>query len=483
MKKTLTFYSALFFLLLLLQRGSGVLIKIVLANGITPYEYGLISFVALSLPAMLQFITNFNFANILSHSVEGKKYFGFTIVATLIMVFSLSIILWVVKDLFFEYLNLPQEGWNFYYFVIIISLLSVGILADFIGLYTGLKLYALPGILATIPTIVRLLVIIYLIYTGVTSTFIILLVFALSNIVPLLLMFISHEQRKYLSLITTIHIPDRKIFVFGAAVFIIGAYPSIGQYIVKIVLSHEIGILWQGYYDVSLTLASLIMFALGTISYISIPEATDSNENDIYKLGGLADVTRGFFALTILFVIVLYFYSDYLVILLFSENYLAGARYVFILAIGFLFLYIQTFLANLNLSFTKDIKDYIVLGLMPIILLPFFFFLTQFMIIFFHEKGYDNGFLGAYISYTVLLIVLTLATVLYCKNRTPIRILFHKIDRMIISIAVTFLFITYFNPSPIAGIISGSLLFTFLAAGTGYINKTMILEVFSSTKK
>jgi O-antigen/teichoic acid export membrane protein len=483
MKKTLTFYSVLFFLLLLLQRGSGVLIKIVLANGITPYEYGLISFVALSLPAMFQFITNFNFANILSHSEEGKQYFGFTIVATLAMVFSLSAILWVMKDSFFAYLNLPQDGWNLYYFVVVISLFTIGILGDFIGLYTGLKLYALPGILATIPTIVRLLVIIYLMYIGVTSTFIILLVFALSNIVPMILIFISKGQRSYLSLIPAIHIPDRRIFFFGASIFIIGAFPSIGQYIVKIVLSHEIGILWQGYYDVSLTLASLIMFALGTISYISIPEATNSNKDGIYKLGGLADVTRGFFALTILFVIMLYFYSDYLVTLLFTENYLIGAKYVFILAIGFLFLYIQTFLANLNLSFTKSIRDYIVLGVMPIVLLPFFFILTQLLIPFFRERGYGNGFLGAYVSYTVLLIVLTIATILFCRDRTPIRILFYKIDRMVISIAVTFLCIAYLHPSPVAGIVLGSLLFTFLTAVTGYVNKTMILEVFLSTKK
>jgi len=308
-------------------------------------------------------------------------------------------------------------------------------------------------------------------------------VFALSNIVPLLLIFASKGQRSYFSLIPKIHIPDRKIFFFGASIFIIGAFPSIGQYIVKVVLSHEIGILWQGYYDVSLTLASLIMFALSTISYISIPEATDSNRNEIYKLGGLADVTRGFFAITVLFAIMLYFYSDFLVALLFTENYIIGAKYVFILAIGFLFLYIQTFLANLNLSFTKRIRDYLVLGGMPLVLLPFFFILTQILIPYFQGLGYGNGFLGAYVSYTVLLIVLTIATVLYCRDRTPIRILFYKLERLLISIAVTCVAIAYFHPSPVAGIVLGSLLFTLLAAATGYVNKTMILEVFFSSKK
>jgi O-antigen/teichoic acid export membrane protein len=403
-------------------------------------------------------------------------------IATILLVTVFSVIVWTIKDQFFAYLNLPKEGWDLFYFIIIISLLTVGILSNIIGLYTGLKIYALPGILGTLPTIVRLLVIICLIFLGITSLPIILAVFALSGVVPLLLVFLSREQRKYLSLISSIQIPDRKIFAFGTAVFIIGAYSSIGQYIVKIVLSHEIGVLWQGYYDISLTLASLIMFALGTVSYISIPEATNPDKKGIYQKGGLADVTRGFFALAVLFVLLLYFYSDYLVMILFSENYLIGAKYVFILAIGFLFLYIQTFLANLNLSFSQDIRDYVMLGVMPLVLLPFFFFLTQFLIVFTQERGYDNGFIGAYISYTLLLIILTLVTIAYCRDRTPIRLIFHKIDRMILSIVITALFIVLVHPSPLAGIIGATILFVTLVAVTGYVNKTMILEVFSSSK-
>jgi len=483
MKRTLTFYSVLFFISLILQRGSGIIIKIILANSISPYDYGLITFVALALPSMFQIIVNLNFYNILSHSEEGKKYFGFTLIFTIFLLFLISTVLFIFRDSFFTYLNLPQDGWNLYYIVIVTSLIFISIMTDFQGLYTGLKLYALPGLLVILPTIVRLIIILYLIYSGAASFIAILLVFTLSNAVPLLFIFMSKRLRAHLSLVRSIEIPTKEIFFFGSAVFITGSFASIGQYIVKIVLSHELGVLWQGYYDVSLTLASLIMFTMGTISYISIPEATNSNKDGIFRAGGLGDVTRAFFAFSIFLVILLYFYSDYIVVVLFSENYLSGAKYVFVLAIGFIFLYIQAFLANLNLSFAKEVRDYLRLGSIPIVLLPLFFFLPKFMIEYFHDLGYDNGFIGAYISYTGILILLTLLTIISSKDLSPLRILFYKIDRMIASAIITCVIIYYFNPSPITGMILAAFVFTGLAIGTGYINKKMLFEIFSSPEK
>jgi hypothetical protein len=53
---------------------------------------------------------------------------------------------------------------------------------------------------------------------------------------------------------------------------------------------------------------------------------------------------------------------------------------------------------------------------------------------------------------------------------------------MILSIVITALFIVLVHPSPLAGIIGATILFVTLVAVTGYVNKTMILEVFSSSK-
>jgi len=77
MKRTLTFFSLLFILFLILQRGAGVITKILLANAITPEEYAVITLVAISLPTLLQMVTTLNFYQVLSHSQEGRQYFGF----------------------------------------------------------------------------------------------------------------------------------------------------------------------------------------------------------------------------------------------------------------------------------------------------------------------------------------------------------------------------------------------------------------------
>lgn len=479
MKKTLTFYSALFLFFLVLQRGSGVLTKIILANGISPYEYGLITFVAISIPSMFQILTELNYF-VLCHSEEGKKYFGLSLAITLLLTFIISTILLLMRSQIFQYLNLPQEGWDLFYFVIFISLLSMSIVGDFQGLFTGLKLYSLPGLIVTLPSIVRLLVIAVLISLGITSFEVIILVFAISNVIPLIFIILSRDKRKYFSEILNIKWPTKKIMVFGIAVLIVSNFSASCQYITKIIVSHELGVVWQGYYDVSLTLASIIVFTLGTMAYISIPEATTSDKNEVFKKGGLGDVTRGLFAFTLLFVIFLYFYSDYIVIHLFSDAYLMGARYAFIMAIGFIFLYFQVFLANLNLSSAKEVKDFVAICLAPLILLPISFFLTSYLIKLFQNMGYGNGFIGAYISNTLLLIILTALTVVISKDLSPVKIITDKIGRLFVSVLATFLFLFIFNPRPLIGLVAASVLFTVLVIITGYLDKAMILDIFQT---
>lgn len=482
MKKTLLFYSVIFLVFSIIQKGSGVIVKIVMAKSITPYEYGIITLAAVSLPGLFQLFTNLNFFYILSHAEEGRKYFGFTILYSIIITIFLSILLFFFSKGFFVYLNLPLERWNLLYAVIIISIFSLCITIDIQGLLTGLRVYSLPGIIMSLPSISRLLLIICLIYYNVDSFSLIIMIFALSNAIPLVILLFSKQLRSYLISYKKIVVPSKKMFAFSGALFIVGSFSTVGQYLIKIVVSHELGIEWQGYYDVSLTLASILMFALGTMSFVSIPEATNSDKKAIYEKGGLGDVTRALFSLLVFLLITLFFYSDYIVVKLFSKEYAIGSEYVFILAIGYLFLFVQMFLANLNLSSTKKSKDYIKLSLITLFLIPLFFFLTEYLIYFFKKSGYGNGFIGAYFSYTILLIIYTLITIYYSSDLTPLKILFHRIERLLITFIITFALLYYWNPPALIGIMISGVLFMVLIFLLGYLNKSMIFEIFRGSK-
>jgi O-antigen/teichoic acid export membrane protein len=477
MKKTLFFYSLFFFVLLVFQRSSGFIVKILLANAISPYDYGLITMVAISIPGMLHVITNLNFYEILSHSSEGKKYFGFSIVFGLALVIIVSIILTAFNKQFFTYLNIPAEQANFFLVMIIIGLFAQSIIVDFQGLFTGLKYYARPAILMALPSLVRLVVVAALMVLHIYSFEIIILVFTLSSAVPLLF-FISFEKyRKFLPLIKIIEIPNKTIIIFGMSVFFIGSFSTIASYLARIVISHEFGMAWQGYYDISITLTSVILFALGTMNYIAIPEATDSDNRSLNRKGGLGDVTRALFCFVVLFSLVICFYPEYIVTKLFSTNYLEAAQYLFILTIGFIFLYIQSFLASVNISIAKKTKDFLPLIVGGLILLPLFYFLTEFLIIFFRNAGYGNGFIGAYVATTSLLIVWTLFTILFSKDRSPLLVLFEKSENLIIAVLITAASIFILHPTPLIGICLSVVVYTSMVLLSGYLNLRMFIEI------
>jgi len=221
MKKNLTFYSVLFIIFLILQRGSGLFTKLILANSITPYEYGLITLIAFSLPALFQILICLNFYHILSHSIEGKEYFGFAIIFSLIMGLIISLVLLYSQNVFFDYLNISLEYRQLFYFAIIISMFSMGIVVDFQGLLTGLRLYSMPGIIVAIPSLARLgfLLVLFMIDEFCFET--IILFFALSNAFPLIYLFLSRKRRSYLSYIKSVKIPPKKMLAFGTALWII----------------------------------------------------------------------------------------------------------------------------------------------------------------------------------------------------------------------------------------------------------------------
>lgn len=477
MKKTLLFYSVFFFCFLILQRASGFIVKILLASAISPYDYGLITMVALTIPGMLQLITNFNFYQILSHSTEGKKYFSFSLFAGIALTIIVSVLLFLFNKEFFSYLNIPTDRADFLLIMIIITLFTQSIIVDFQGLFTGLRLYARPAILMAIPSLLRLAAVAVLMVMNIYSFEIIILIFTLSNAAPFVYLFVSKKHLKHIPPIRSIEIPSKAIFLFGLSVFFISSLPTILQYITRLIISHELGIAWQGYYDVSLTIAGLILFALSAMSFVAIPEATLSASDSLYRKGGLSDITRAFFCLVILFSLIIIFFSDFIIVTLFSEDYLVSGQNLPVLTIGFLFLFVQFFLASIMLSTTTEARGFLPLIIGGLILLALNYFLTVLLIDTLREMGYGNGFSGAYISTSLIFVIWTIFTIVISKDRSPLIVLFKKGDKLILSIAITTALILCLQPAPLLGIIAIITVFSLLVFLSGYLEFQLFREI------
>lgn len=472
MKRTLSFYTLFFIASTVVMRLSGVLSKIVIARYITPYEYGLITLVVISLPAMFQYFTNFCMHDLLSHSKGGKNYFAFAIIYTLITSLLVTIVIFAFHERFFRFLNLPLDLWKILFIAFFIAALPTYILADITGLFRGLKSYAHTSIVASIPAIIKLCLILIAICLLHRSDFItILAIFAASSAVALMVVLVRYKKPIFSSL-QSIALPSKQIFFFGTSVFILGLFGTLIQLLGRIVLSHDLGIVWQGYFDVSLTLAALLSFAFGAMQFIAIPEATgvENIEEIFLNQGGLGDVVRGLFAFLIFGIILLYFYSTQFVELLFGHEYVAAADYILILAIGYLFLFLQQFLAYLNVSF-QDPNEYKSLIVATLVCLALFPFVT-------HEFILWMGFLGAYLSFTLFLMVYAIITILSSKDLSPLRALSHRIDRLLIASTLTFSFLYLVASSFLIGTIGASCIFAILVFLSGYLDKELILEMF-----
>jgi len=180
--------------------------------------------------------------------------------------------------------------------------------------------------------------------------------------------------------------------------------------------------------------------------------------------------------------LLLYFYADFFVVLLFSEEYLVGSKYVFILAFGYVFLFLQSYLSNLNLSNATTIKDFIKISTVPFFTLPLFYFVTEFFMGYFQQIGYDNGFIGAYVSYTLLIGLSLVLTILISKDLSPLYMILNKIERLIISALLVFVILILLCPSPIIGIILTGVIFSLSVIILGYVNKMMIIDFLTRKK-
>jgi O-antigen/teichoic acid export membrane protein len=332
-----------------------------------------------------------------------------------------------------------------------------------------------------LPSVARLIVLLPLLFAQIYSFQVILLIFALSNAIPLLLLLLGKYRGHYLP-ITPIQVPTQKMFGFGIALFIVGSFNTFGQSIIKIAVSHDLGIVWQGYYDVSLTMVTLFVFAMYAMSFISVAEASSSNREKIYEKGGLVEVTRALWALGLLAFLLIVFYSGFFVKLLFSEQFIDAAPYLPIMAIGYLFLFLQTYIVNINLCFAKTVKEYAYLTSVSLLTLPFFFFLTTYLVKFFADRGYGNGFIGAYVSYTVVLVASTLLMMALVKDLTPLKRVFHRFERLCASFIIVSLVLYLGGPPPLIGIAVSVLLFLALATASGYLHRGLIHELLGRSQ-
>lgn len=476
MEKNLSFYTFYYFLSLVLMRGGGILAKIFLARSITPYEYGLITLFVIALPGLLQNLTSFCCYDILGHASEGKKYLGFSLNYGILATTFLGIIFYVFHESFFQFLNIPAEYWGILSVILFITLFCVTISGVIVGYLRGARNHFLAATVSAAPSILRVIFIFFAIYLfGIDNFSFIIILFAIPVLFTLLPIIII-KFREIGQSITMISIPDREILLFGFSFFILAIWVGLSQQITSVVISHDLGVVWQGYYDVSLSIATVITFFSSAIYLISAPETTAKTDvSDIlHKKGGFGDIGRLFFALSLLWVIVIFFYSHQLISLIFTSNYLNAADFLYILAIGYAVLFVQQYISFLSISSDRNgISRLVLVTVASILVFPLFS----------HEMIQYFQFPGAYLASTLFIFGYTLVTILLIKDRTPLFLLGKKVDRLILSILGTCLLLYVMHFSLIPGIIIAGIVYTALILISGYLDKEMVMGLISIHKK
>jgi O-antigen/teichoic acid export membrane protein len=476
MPKKIMFYTFFYLSALIFMRVCGVLSKILLARSITPYEYGLITLLIIALPGTFQIITNFCFFDILGHSVEGKKYFSFSLIYGTVTTLIIALIFLVYHEVFFQFLNIPTYSWEFFYSVLFGVLLSVTLGAIITGILRGERSHFLAASFSAGPSILRLVFVIGIVYVfKITNFYLILLIFALPPLVALIAVLIYKRKAIFRSF-QLVSIPEREILLFGFAFFIVNSYISLIQNISSLVISHELGIVWQGYFDVSMSLVAIISFFFGAIYLISAPETTThSNRSEISQNNnGFADIGRFLFSMCLLYVILIYFYSHQIIRVLFTSSYSPAGDYLIIAAIGYTVFFIQQYCAYLSISIEKEgISRITMLTIAMIAVSPLFIYIMTLKF----------KFIGVYLAMTGMIVVYTIITLILIKDKTPFKQLFFRSERLILSVAGTFLILYFLQFSLIFGLIVSTVSFFTFIFLTGYIDKSMLTDFVLAVKE
>lgn len=476
MGNNLTWYTFYYIGSLILTRVCGILAKIFLARSISPYEYGLITLIVLVLPGMMQNITNFCFMDILGHATEGKKYFGFALIYGLVTSGLIAIIFLLFPEPIFTFLNIPPGSWTFFSYVFIGVLFAVTVISAIYGILRGKREYNLSSNFSAAPTILRLIFIIAAVFVfGITDFNLLLIIFALPAIMVILPVIVM--KRKTISAaLTSVIIPSGEMISFGFSFFLLSIWLSLCTSIISVVISHDLGITWQGYFDVSLSVVMIITFFSSAIYMISAPETTAKNDRSEIFLsrGGFGDIGKILLSMCLLCVIIIYFYSHQLVTFLFTEKYSISGDYLTILAVGYTILFLQQYCAYLTISDSREagISKLSLITLASLLIFP----------VFSHLMILNFNFMGAYLAITIFIIFYTLITMILITDRTPLRVLFSKIDRLVISILGTFGVLYFLHLTLLPGILTALVVFTIMIFSLGYVDKYIIVDGIAGLK-
>lgn len=467
MERNLSFYALFYVGSLVLMRLCGIIAKIILAREITPFEYGIIMLIVIVLPAMFQLVTNFCFFDVLSHAGEGRKYFGFSLVYGFVAIGIIGLVLFTFPIQISNFLNIPVEMWPFLFSVLLIVLLSVTLCSDIIGLLRGKKNHSFAAGLSAAPSVLRVFLIFLAISVfGISQFDYIFVLFALPPFIVFLAAILVKGRTIY-NAVSSFQMPSKKIMIFGFSVYIIGIWITLCQNLSKIIISHDLGLEYQAFFDVSLTLAAVITFFSSALYLVSIPESTDVQDKSflLNRPGGLGDIGRLLFAMTLLCVLILFFYAKDLIILLFSVDYAPAGDYIIFIAVGYVFIFIQQFIAYVNVSFYEKItKGFVIITVCSLLLFSVF---SHIMIIYL-------GFLGAYLAFIIMLLLYCFATIYISQDIEPLRVLFSKVLRLSASFLIVFCVIFLCNLALFMGLVVSSILFGTLIVITGYIDTALI---------
>lgn len=476
MNRNLSFYALFYVGSLVLMRLCGIIAKIILARAITPFEYGIIMLIVITLPAIFQLGTNFCFFDILGHAGEGKQYFGFSLVYGVITTCFVGLILFIFPIQICNFLNIPVDMWPFLFSFLVVVLLSLTLSVDIMGLFRGTKNHSMVAAISTAPGVLRLVfVFLAVMVLGIRLFDIIFILFALPPFLTLLAITFC-KRRVIFDSIHSFHIPSRKMMIFGFSVYIIGIWITLCQNLNKIVISHDLGIEFQAFFDVSLTLAAVITFFSSALYLIAIPESTGTEDKHflLNRPGGLGDIGRLLFAMTLFCVLILFFYAKDLIRLLFSADYLPAGDYILFIAIGYVIIFVQQFIAYVNVSFyEKSTKPFVLITVCSLLVFPLF---SHILIIYF-------GFLGAYLAFIIMLVLYCLATIYVSQDIEPLRVIFHRFLSLICSFAAVFIVIFFGGFSVIFGFFISIMLYTVLIFATGYLDISLVRDFFEKAKK
>ncbi|AKG92422.1 Polysaccharide biosynthesis protein [Geoglobus ahangari] len=470
MRRNLAFYSLLVMFITVLMKISGLLSKIVITKYLSPLEYGILTFVTISLPLMFQFVTNLSFFNLLSHSKKGKHYFKFSLFYVILSCAVIIALFYIFLDKILTMFEISPDYAQITFLTFSLLLFPMSVSVVLMGLFRGLRKYSVATITSSLPTFLKFVFIAILAVTLQKLTLnLTILATVISTWVALLAIVAYEWQTIKSSIHTKYFLPKLDMFLFSLSIFTVGSYGTLLQIIGRLIIAYDIDVTYQGYLDISITLMTLLSIPMIALSFLTIPEATSANTKEELLTGEINDVARLLLSILVFLVIIVSIYPHELIMFLFSSKYSPAAEYVVFLAVGSIFMFIQQFIAYVEISFYETLSEYRPFVIFTIACLVLFLATTHILVILF-------GFIGVYVS-NLLFKVVYFAGSLKVSSKKTAKIFLTKIERLTISTVATisFLLVTKGTLNFIFEIAIAAIIFTLLVVKTKYFDLRKLL--------